>query len=277
MIKRIIYSDNGVLSDMSVNLNSYHSGSHTFSYVTGEDYFYIGSQLPFNHLYFKLGNVVNLIANTLASIQYWDSGAWIDAIDVIDETSGFSKSGFITWSTSRNKGWVRRDTNYGGSQITGLSTLDIYDLYWLRLSFDKTLTPSIVLSWIGNKFAEDNDLKEEHIDLTRSSFMTAYEAGKTDWEAQHVRAAELIIEDLIGKNMIIDRGQILKREELKSAAIKRVAHLIYSNMGKNYYDDRDLAKSEYEERINKVIPSLDFNANGRFDVNEYNQTGRLIR
>lgn len=276
MIKRVFYSDNGVLTDIGTNLNNYHSGVYSFSYVAGEDSIYIGSQVPFNHLYFKLGAVPNAITCNFM-FAYWDGKSFVNAIDVVDETQAIKQSGFVTWSTTKSKSWTRNDTNYGGSQITGLTSLDIYDLYWLKLDFSASLTASVELAWIGNKFAVDADLKDEHIDLTRPSFISAFETGKTDWEPQHIRAAELIIEDLIAKNLIRERGQILKREELKSAAIKRVAHLIYASMGKDYYDDRDKAKEEYDDRINKVIPSVDSNINGRYDYNEFAEVGRLIR
>lgn len=281
MNKRVIYGDNGVLTDYSVSLDDYYVGDMTFTYVTGQDYIYIGSLFPFNHLYFKF-NGTNINSNSATiSVQYWDSKTFRDAIDVLDETSvsgaSFAQSGFVTWSTNKTYGWIMEDTNYGGNSVEGLTSLNIYDLYWVRFSFSANLSSNVKVSWLGQKFTTDNDLKDEHAELTKTTFLNAFESGKTDWEAQHIRATELIISDLVEQGIIIDQGQILKREDFKLAAVKKVAQLVYTNMGKSYYDDRDNAKNEYVERINKVIPKIDLNINGRFDSNEYAKVGRLVR
>lgn len=281
MKKRIIYSDNGTLSDLSVSMDDYNSGTSAFTLVAAQDAFYIGSILPFNHIYIKFsGNNVNANASVL-TVSYWDSSEFREVVDLIDETSSggatFAQSGYITWSTDKDHGWIREDTNYGGNQVDGLTSLEIYDMYWCKLTFSADLTANTTLSWMGQKFSNDNDLKGEHSDLVRSGFLTAFESGKTDWEEQHIIAAELISDDLIAKGIILEPEQLLCKEDLRRASVKKVAQIIYNSMGSDYTIQRDEAKAEYENRINKLLPKIDSNINGRLDVNERAGQGRLYR
>lgn len=281
MKKRILYSDDGTLNDWSVNLDNYHSGTHSMDFIAAEDSIYIGSRLPFNHLYFKLdGANVNANASVM-TVSYWDSGEFRSAVDLIDETASsgatLAQSGFVTWSTDRDYGWIREDTNYGGNTVTGLTTVEIYDLYWCKITVSADLTAGVAFSWVGQKFSNDNDLGAEYPSLVRSTFIAAYESGKTDWEEQHMVVAELIVDDLIDLGLILERDQILKKDDLKSSSVSRLAQMIFTGMGDDYSKNRELAENEYRARLNKVMPRIDLNINGRIDINERTNRGRLIR
>jgi len=99
----------------------------------------------------------------------------------------------------------------------------VYDKYWVRISFDLTLGATCALSFIGNKFSDDTDLFYEYPIFNSSNFLTAFKSGKTDWEEQHVKAAELIIDDLQKKSVIIGAGQILDRKKFIGASVCKVA------------------------------------------------------
>ena len=281
MKRRVFYSDNGTLTDFSVNMQNYHSGTNSFSFVAAEDAFYIGARLPFNHLYFKMdGANVNAEASVMA-ISYWDSGNWREAIEIIDETSSggasLAQSGYVTWVPDRDYGWTREDTNYGGNTVTGLTSVEIYDLYWLKITFSADLTADTAFSWIGQKFSDDNALGSEYSDLVRSAMLTAYESGKTDWEEQAVRASEVIVNDMISKGFIIEKEQILEKEDFELVSVSKVAEIIYGGLGDDYKDDKKAARDEYTDRLNKLLPRVDMNANARIDLNEKVQQGRLVR
>jgi hypothetical protein len=280
MKRRIIHSNNGTLSDFTVNMEKFQAGTETVSIVAAEDAIYIGSILPFNHVYVKLGATVNENASAM-TVGYWDGTEFRGAVNLIDETSlagaTLGQSGHVTWVTDRDHGWIREDTNHGGNSVTGLTSVEIYDLYWVRLGFSADLSANIDLSWIGQIFSDDHDLGGEHAELVRSGFIAAFESGKTDWQEQHAIAADIIADDLIAKNMILSSDQILARENLRRASVKKVAQIIYTGMGRDYDDNRDNAKKEYDNRINNVCPKLDKNRNARVDVNEYGGSGRLYR
>ncbi len=281
MKRRIIYSDDGTLQDLSINLQNYHSGTNAFTMISAEDNIYIGSKRPFNHIYLKFdGTNINANASVL-SVAYWDSGEWRDMVNLLDETSlagaTFAQSGFVTWLTDKSYSWTRENTNYGGNSIAGLTSIELYDLYWCRLSVSADLSADVTLSWAGQKFSNDNDLGAEHPELIRPNFMAAYESGKTNWEEQHVAATEIIVDDLISKELILFEDQLLCKEDLRPCAVKKVAQMIFTGMGEDYEDNRAGAEKEYYTRLNKALPSVDKNSNAREDIGEKCNVGRLYR
>lgn len=264
---RLFFSDNGSLIDWTVSLGDYKSGAVSASIVPAQDYFYVGSVAPFNHLYFKLGSTVNASSGTI-SIEYWDGNSWSEVIETMDETSGFTQSGFITWVPDRQSSWIRSNTNLDGQAITGLTSLQIYDLYWARLKFTGTFDAGIQFAWAGQKFSDDNDLGAEFPDLVRATAKTAFEAGKTSYEEQAVRAAEVIVQDLIKENIIWNKNQILDREEFKLMSVSKVAEIIYNAFGDDYLDQKQAARNEYQSRFKKVIYSVDKNSNATLEIGE---------
>lgn len=269
MIYRVIFSDNGTLTDFSVNLNEYSSGTHVMPFTAGQDYLYIGSRYPFNSLYIKM-SVLNVIASTM-TVNIWDGNTWRSTVDLIDETAGLTASGYVTFVPSKaNSGWSSDDTveNNGNESITGLGNATIYDLYWMRISFGTTITAGTALSWIGHIFCSDVDLYSEFPMFNSTSLKTAFESGKTTWEEQRVMASNLVIEDMIYRGLILHPGQILDRQKLRTACISKTAQMIFTALGDDYKDDATAAKNEYEIRIKNGVYNLDQNNNARIDEQE---------
>jgi len=282
MNNRIIYSDNGTLSDFSTDLANYHAGTGTMSFVAAEDAIYIGTYIPINHLYCKVGGIVNSQASVII-VSPWNGSAFVSAAEVIDETSvagaSLAQSGFISWVTDKNELWGRDDTVVSGAEkVTGLGSITIYDRYWLKLTFSADLTASVVLSWVGHLFSDDNSFASEFPDLMRSSNMTSFESGKTDWEEQHVVAAKQLINDIIYQRKIDMVGQILDRRDYELAVNQKVAEIIYTAFGDDYIDQKTEARKEYSSRLNKLFPKVDLNKNARYDVQEQIKVrGKLMR
>jgi hypothetical protein len=259
MNKRVFFSDNGVLRDFSVNLNKYDSTESVFDYKTGEDYFFIGSRLPFNQLYFKLVTLNELPANMY--VEVWDGSQWQFVNEVIDETGAFSDSGYITFYPDRDYGWDLADTASTGEVVEGLESVKIYDRYWLRLSFDADLTEGVSLSWLGNIFSDDGDLGAEYPDLIKTNVLSSFKSGKTNWEEQHVRAAYIIEQDLIINKVAISPEQILDREDYRLASVQKTAEIIFNAFGDDFTDNKQRAKEEYQRRISAPNKKIDRNAN----------------
>jgi len=253
---RIIYSDAGTLSDISNELVKFRAGSYTVDSFATTNYLYIGQRAPFNHFFVKMGATVNSNPTQMV-VHYWDGTVWVQAVDVRDLTSGLSQDGIVEFYPNKNKGWVRETTNFDGDVVTGLEDIVIYDLFWARISFTDVLDNDVILKFIGQKFSDDDDLVTEYPDLIRSSVLTRFETGKTSWEEQHVRAAEIIEQDLIQKRVITDKGQILARESYALASIHKVAEIIYGAMGDDYADQKLAARNEYKDRMDKVIYNVD--------------------
>jgi hypothetical protein len=258
MKNRVLFSDNGTLKDITNEMCNYNSTLFNFSYVAGEDAFYYGARLPFNHLYFECDTFNSISASI--KIEYWDGQKFVDVVNTVDSTNALNNNGFIDFIPDKDNRWAYEDTE----DMTGfeLSQVKIYDLYWLKITFDVDLDP-VDLRFIGRKFSEDTDLGSEHSDLTKDdSYLKAFGATKTNWNEQHIAAAEIIEDDLIDSGIIDFGEQLLARNQFKRASIKKVAEIVYANLGRDYEDDKQAVRAEYFNRLNKLKPKVDKNADG---------------
>jgi hypothetical protein len=268
---RVLFSDNGTLSDFSVALNEYSTKTKTFDYTTGQDYLFLGARAPFNHIYFKLSSL-NLVACSM-TVEYWNGSSWEPVVELLDETQGFTQSGFVQFTPNKNVSWTTEDT----SSVTGISSATIYDRFWLRISFNQTLTGSTALDFVGHLFSDDVDLAADYPDLVRSAVMTSFSAGKTSWQEQHVKAAAVLVQDLINKGVLDDGAQILDWREFSLAAVHKTAEIIFRAFGADHVDNEITARKEYNERLSKAFYRIDKNDNAIEDADEEDHGGFLSR
>ena len=282
MDKRIVFSDDGTLADKTAELKDYYGSETVLPIVAAEDKLYFGSSFAFNSVYVKM-NTPNVSASVV-SVEYWDGGEWQSAVEVIDETisSGatFGQSGYITFVPNKSNRWALEDTvgSNNNETITGLGDITIYDKYWMRLSFTNDLDVTTGLQFVGHKFTGDDELGTEYPDLVRSNYMAAFETGKTDWDEQSVTASNLVIQDLIRKQIINSGGQLLDRHKMTPAATSKLAEIIFNAGGDKRKDDKDAARKEYSIRMNLSLYNRDENSDGRLDRKEIkSRQGRLVR
>ncbi len=269
MIYRVIFSDNGTLNDLSVNLNNYHSGTGAVGFVAADDYLYIGSRYPFNSFYIAFGTA-NTQTSTL-SISYWDGNQWRSAVDVIDQTDGFKQDGLITFVPDKGQsGWSREDTvnRSGTEQVTGLGDVTIYDQFWLRLSLSADLDAGTTIKWIMYKFIVDDDLYSEYPIFNSSTLKDAYESGKTDWEEQIIVSSKIVVDELIKRGIIDSGNQLLDYKKIESPTVPKVAEIIFNGLGDDYDDDRIKARKNFDNRISNKVFSVDLNNNATLDNKE---------
>lgn len=266
--QRIIHDDNGTLRDRSVELNSLYTGTATLNLVAAQDKLYIGSDLPFNHRYIQV-STANILASAISSVEIWTGSSWQAAVDIIDQTSlagaTLGQSGYVSWTLDRNGSWGQATT---AEDVTGISTLKIYDLYWARFTFSADLTGTTALSYVGHKFATDNDLAGYYPDLTQTAVKTAFASGKTTWDDQHFLAAEEIIQDLRRKKLLWSGQQVLDWEQFNQAGVHKVAALIMQSFGDDYKDNLLEANRQYEKAMNLKNFNIDQNQDGRLSDEE---------
>jgi hypothetical protein len=231
------------------------TSTYSMTYLIGE-YIYIASDFPFNHLYLKLGTTKNIVSNTTMTVEYYGT-SWNSVVELNDGTSGLSASGFIDFTPNRNYGWSMAYD----STIIGISKT-LYDKYWTRISFDKNLTASIDLSFLGIKFSDDDDLFSEYPVFNDSNFLTAFKAAKTDWEEQEIKASSLIIDDLKKKNVIVAAEQVLDRKRFIGANTCKTAEIIFTAFGNDYLEQKKAAKEEYSKRLDLSQYNIDKDNNG---------------
>ena len=275
---RIIWEDDATLRDISKQLNDVFANTVTFAYVTADDYLYIGSELPFNHRYFDVGSTPNAVAATV-SVSIWDGNAWNAAVDVIDETASaagasLAQDGIIRWATDRYKTWCMEQST---EDIPALSTLKIYNKYWVRLSWSATLTAGTILNYIGHKFSDDTSLGAYYPDLVRSDIIGAYASGKTNWHEQHVLAAEEVVSNLEKRDHIWTPDQIMNPEVLERAAIHKCAAIIMRGFGNDYAQLKANAEVDFKTEMDSIYAQYDSNENGHMDIQEKARIGGLYR
>lgn len=263
--QRIIHGDNGTLVDLSAKVNDLFADTATIAIVAADDKLYVGSDLPFNHRFFYVSSVN--AAASVVTVDIWDGSAWTAAVDVVDQTSvagaTLARSGVISWTTARDASWGQEATT---EEMTGsgITTLKIYDLYWVRLTFSGNLTGTTALQYVGHAFSDDEDLAGYYPDLLRSDVMAAHTTGKTSWRDQHCLAAEECIRLLRKKRVVWSPAQLVAWEQLNLAAIHKAAEIIYAAFGSEYEDRRALAQAKYREELDQAF-TVDLDEDGQVD------------
>ncbi len=275
---RIIFLDGGTLIDFSRQLSNIHSETKVLDYTTAVDKVFIGADLPFNHRYLELdGSNVNSV-DAEVTVKIWDGNEFVEAVDIQDDTrvgnASMGRSGVISWDVDRNSSFGKENST---EDIPDLSALKIYKLYWIELTWDATLTVSTALNYVGYKFTKDEDLDTYYTDLNRASTKTAILAGKTDYNEQHVAAAEQIILDLRKKNIIFSRNQILDFDTFINPAQHKVAEIIYTPFGESHEVQMDKAEKRYNRAMNGLNFGVDRNNDGVLDRNETVRSSVLRR
>lgn len=275
LLNRIIYKNDTVLTDYSREMSDINANTLPVVIVPAEDAIYIGSDLPFNHRYF-IQSSVNAVAG-LVSVSIWDGLAFTPAVDVIDLTSvsgvPFAQDGLIMWTTDRESGWSQE---YSTENIPELSTLKIYNNYWVKLTFSSAVAATF--QYIGHKFAKDSDLNAYYGDLNRASVREAfYEAVTPNWNTVHVAAAEEIVRDLRSSKVVVSVNQIFDPDTFRDAACHKLAEIVYSSFGPSHADRLNFAVVKYKEAMNKLVFGVDRNANGRLDFSEKIREFRIRR
>jgi len=218
-------------TDLTPKVNEWTSGQAAIVAMEPGDYLYIGCFLPFNHKYFKLSTASILERTPIIEILNAPN-EWSQVVDQIDYTNGMQQSGVLQWTPNFDKNWgLVTDSSRDITALSGGPT--VYGAYWLRISFAASTSMSI--DYIGQRFSSDDELYQEYPMLKAPAILTGWKAGKTDWADQHLTAACYIGKELVQRNILLTNQQILDIATLRSAAVHKTAHVIYSGLGvKNY-------------------------------------------
>lgn len=252
---RVFYKDSLEIAEITNLVKRVDSESFPMSYVKG-DYIYLLSDLPFNHFYLSIGDVVNYVSANM-KVEYYTLNKWIEVVNINDLTNGLEKSGHVDFTPDRQESWYLGSTKDVNDSILDLETIRVYDVYAVRISFDADLAEGVNLNYLGHNFSDDIDLYSEFPIFNDMDFLTSFKSGKTSWEEQSIKAADIIIKDLKAKNVIMGAGQILDRSLFTNASIHKTAELIFSSFGNDYQTQKSEARKEYTARMNMKIFNVD--------------------
>lgn len=204
--------------------------------------------------YILLGTA-NTNANTIA-VTYWDGDSWATVEDLIDQTSGFTTSGFISWQNESD--WTAK----------ALTPITDVELYWIKIVPGATLSAGTTIQAVLNLFCDDNLLRSYYPELVSD---TRYlPPSRNDFMEQFVEAKNMIVNELRKDSLIQDESQILDINDVAMAAVHAAAWLIMNPIARGD-DDRERVKDAWNNMVmalNKVPNMLDLNNDGTVDDSE---------
>ncbi len=277
---RIIFLDNAAEIDFSLNLNDLNELDKTFDFVQADgDALFIGSDLPFNHRYFQF-STPNATAAALSEVALWDGQVFQPVLEFFDKTTSsdgsisMNRNGVIIWNKDPEVAWTRSSNSLDDGIFSGI---EIPSLYWVRLRWGSDLDVGTSLRFVGHRFADDNDLGQLYPELNTSGKKNLFESGKTNWDPQHVIAAQEIIRKLRNRFKVINGNQILSLEQFKVPAVHKVAEMIFRAFGDDYENNRKQAEADFAKTFNSSFFLVDKDMNARESIGESIQSVRMRR
>lgn len=222
--------------------------------LTTAQAFYVGYHRPFTTRYFHL-SVPNVEPATL-SVEFWDGSAWQAVEDLVDQSSGMTQSGFISWK------------NPGGWAVKAQDPVDDVPLYWVRVKTDADFSDETVLQAVLNLFCDLSLLREYYPEIASD---TRYlPPNRTDFLEQFHGAKNYVVQKLIQKRAIRDESQILDINEMAIASVHATVKILLSPISTTdaIKDILTQAEKDLAIELNSIRLSADLNDSGTIDETE---------
>lgn len=260
---RLFRSTNGTLTDLSL-ANQDESSTCVHDVVAADDCLYLAQQFPFNSFYYKSA-VANSSDSTM-TVEYWDGNNWIQAVDLLDGTRSttktLAKSGLVQFSPNIHNRWqIVYDTSESGIGPSDLTSLTIYNMYWIRIKFSSNLSATTASKKICYAFSSHQQIQKK--DATLENYLAAFNV--TSWEDHIINASIDVVSDLKRMNLILNRGQILKIEDVSVATDWKTLMSLYFELGGDYQEKYTNAEKRYANAIDIKAYTFDLNKNAMIE------------
>ena len=215
---------------------------------------YIGHQEKFSTRYFDL-ETLNTEAS-IVSVKAWDGTAYVAVEDVIDQTIGFTRSGFLSWENISN--WQKH----------AQAGVPDKELFWLELTVSANLSAGTKLQSLLNLFCDTDKLRQFFPELVTD---TRYlPTGRTSFIDQFIAAKDGIVLRLKQDKIITDESQIIDINEVADAAAHYAAYIILKPIARDEGDEKIVADAftEYNRLLNQAHKSFDFDRSGEIEDDE---------
>jgi hypothetical protein len=258
----VLHDANGVFTDFSKEAEDYQKDAFVVAVNKDTGYLYVGFDKPFNAFYVDF-NIVNTNANTLQA-EYFNT-TWT-ALEISDDTKGFTRNGFIQWDRPVQL------------NVWNLTTINSLSKYWVRFRPTATHLSTTKINGLNIVYSDDSDLKEEFYNIDR-----LFPTGQTTFILAHVASRNQIIQELISNRFMkydtttfsyinLTPFDLLDIYEVRMASI-------YLTLSKILYDASDDPEGNlvfkakryedmYKTMINKLAVAVDTNNDGIKDAFE---------
>lgn len=271
---RVIYDNGTTLTDYSV-ANQDESSTVTLALSTTK-FIYVGQKCPFTSLFFYKGTA-NSVSSTL-KVEYWDGTAWREIADLLDDTvtagAPLAKSGSIKWYLDDDYSWQKVFDTTDASAPTELSSVKIYDMYWVRISSLDALTSGATAKQLAYTFTSTQELNNYDVEI--SGYYESFETGKADWIREIITASKLTLMEMKRRGLATHNGQLIELDDFNIPTSYKALELIYSNLGPSYAEKRKWAGDEFKNSLNVQRPVIDTNKDGKITGDEAKGTPRTL-
>lgn len=230
--------------------------------LTTSDKFYVGSKNPFACRYFHLSTVSSGSASI--TVKYWNGTSFVAVEDLVDQTLGFTVSGFISWVNPG--GWVKKSQTPVTDQ----------ELYWIEITVSSTLTGA-VLQAVLNLFSDDTLVRSLYPELISDSRYLP--PNRTDFLEQHIAAKDLVVRRLKADGVITDECQLVDPNEVSIAACHAFAYILLHPIARDQ-EDRQRAVDALDtmgKELSKVKLDIDQNKDGIIETTEEETGNRFLK
>lgn len=224
--------------------------------MTSSDFLYVGFPGKFAARHFNF-STLNTNATAL-TVEYWDGSTWSAVKDLVDETQGFTKNGFVSW------------INVGDWTAVEQTPIDDVKLFYVRITLSANLSAGTSLQSVLNLFSDDSMLRRYYPELV--SDPRYLPPGRTDFLEQHLAGKDKVVLRLMQRKVINDESQIVDPNEVSAAAMYATVKIILTFIDQ---DDEDLARAEkaFSNEIDDLVKSIDQNKDGVVSQNERDDVG----
>lgn len=218
--------------------------------LTTTSKFRMGFRGPFSSRHFSFATLNTTVSSV--TIQYFDGTNFVDVEDLVDQTMGLTRNGFIHWVNGND--W----------EMAALAPILDKELFWVELTVDTNLDVGTEVESVLNLFSDEDILRRYYPELVTD---TRYlPPGRTSLVEQLMIGTDEVIKRLRQDKIIENETQILAEtvNQLCIPATHFTAYAIYLPIAKDDADkqSRDEAFNAGNANLNDVKLTLDFNKSG---------------
>lgn len=240
MIKQLklpsaLWSDNEVYTDYSVRAANYGRDTCSLAALSAtQDYFYFGLYKQFSKVYIEV-STANAAAIAL-DWEYYNGTAWTDIVNDVDDTLGFSRSGFIQWDVNQTA-WATTTVN------------SIASKYWVRFRPASNFDAGAAIYGVNIVYSDDQDLIMEapevasYYPASTSSFILRHQAARDDIVQDIRNSGKYKVSYADGLFRNVDVWDLLDIDEIRVWSKYLVLSKIFENLS-TVKDDVYWARSE---------------------------------